>query len=155
MISEISNAAGGPGLSVKKIQFSIFFKLTLFYTVSVVTCFLYIVEYFTKNVDVNGCSSTAASVHRLNNVRGRICSGRLGDRESRMTGFCINRDSVIWLEDKISFCPFDSRVWFSENICWKVDLRASFSCQAGQQFGIQMNDWRLCDEQRLNVWVRR
>lgn len=100
-------------------------------------------SFLTQDVDVNGGGGSTAAVGGLNDVGGTVISIGLCNGDSGMSWFRVNGDSVIWLEDQVGLCPLYPRFRLPLHLCRQLNLAASFSCQTSQQFGIQLNLWRL------------
>lgn len=145
MISEMSKAAGGPGLSVGGYASEYCGHECMFGLSSE--------DFLTEDVDVDGGGGSTAAVGGLNDVGGTIVSLGLCNGDSGMSRFSVDGDSVIWFEDQIGFCPLHPRFRFTHHLCRKLDLAAGFGRQSRQQFGIQLNLWRLYthDKRELSI----
>lgn len=112
--------------------------------------------FLTKDVDVDGGGGPAAAVGGLNDVGGTIISLGLCNGDRGMSRFSVDGDSVIWFEDQVGFCPLHPRFRFTHHLCRELDLAAGFGRQSCQQFGVQLNLWRLYmqDKKRSSKSVR-
>lgn len=100
-------------------------------------------SFLTKDVDVNGGGGSATAVGGLDDVGGTVISLGLCDGDGGMSWFSVDGDSVIWFEDQVGLRPLHPRFRLPLHLCRQLDLAACFSCQTSQQFGIQLNLWRL------------
>lgn len=101
-------------------------------------------HFLTKDVDVNGGGGSAAAVGGLDDVGGTVVPLGLCNGDSGMSRFSVDGDSVVWFEDQVGFCPLHPRFGLTRHLCRQLDLAASLGRQTCQQFGIQLNLWRLC-----------
>lgn len=60
-----------------------------------------------------------------------------------MSRFGVDRDPVVRFEDQVGFGPLHPGLGLPRHLCGQLDLAASLGRQARQQFGIQLNLWRL------------
>lgn len=98
----------------------------------------------TEDVDVNGGSSTAAVIGSLNDIGGTVVSLGLGDSDSGVSWLSINRDPVIWFEDKVGLGPFHPGLRLTLHLRGEFNLAAGLGSKTSQQLGIQLDLWRLC-----------
>lgn len=100
----------------------------------------------TKDVDFNGGSGTALAVGGLYDVGGAVVSLGLCDANGRVSWLGVDGHPVIRFEYQVSLGPFHPGFWLTSHLGWEFDLAASLGGKTGQQFGVQLDLWRLCRE---------